>query len=121
MSATPDPVERAVAIRDYLLPLIREHGAAQEITGPAGDIVVWRAGIFSFALHSPSTPWQVETPPSAAYEQALARQRAKPMPAWGLDVWHGPKVLTLKWDDPGAFEVVSFIRGPWEDAALALT
>jgi hypothetical protein len=121
MSATSDPTERAVAIRDHLLPLIQEHGAAQEISGPPVRMMVWKVGNFTFTLHSPANPWQVETPASAAYEQALARQRAKPMPAWGLDVWHGDKVLSLRWDDPGAFEVVRFIRGPWEDAALALS
>ena len=104
MNAPSDPTERAVAIRDYLLPLIREHGAAQEISGPTGDIAVWKAGNFTFALHSPRLDGG-----------------GKPMSAWGLDVWHGDKVLSLRWDDPGAFEVVSFTRGPWEDAALALS
>jgi hypothetical protein len=121
MSAPSDPTERAVAIRDHLLPLIRERGAAQEISGPTGDMAVWKVGNFTFALHSPFNPWRVETPPAAAYSQALARQRSKTAPAWGLDVWHGGKVLSLRWDDPGGIEVVSFFRGPWEEAALALS
>ncbi len=37
-----------------------------------------------------------------------------------LDVWHGEKVLSVLWADDGAFEVVSFVRGAWEDEALAL-
>jgi hypothetical protein len=82
MSATPDPAARAIAIRDHLLPLIRTHGTAQEVAGGSTSrMVVWQAGSFTFALHSPVNPWQVETPPAAAYSQALARQRSKPVPA----------------------------------------
>jgi len=29
-------------------------------------------------------------------------------------------VLSVLWADTGAFEVVDFIRGPWEDDVLAL-
>src|SRR4051812_30764305 len=104
MSAPSDPTERAMALRDHLLPLIREHGAAQEISGPTGRMAVRKVERFTFALHS---PW--------------LDGGGKPMPAWGLDVWHGDKVLSLRWDDPGAVEVVSFTRGPWEEAALALS
>ena len=121
MSVTPDPAERAIAIRDHLLPLLRAHGAAQKVGGTTGHVAVWKVGRFAFALHSPPNPWQVETPPSTAYDQALARQRPKPAPAWRLDVWHGDKVMSLRWDDPGALEVATFVHGTWEDAALALT
>ena len=120
MSATSDPTERAVAIRDHLLPLIREHGATLEISGSTSRMMVWKVGNFTFTQHSPFTPWQAEAPPSAAYSQALARQRSKPAPAWGLDVWHGDKVLSLRWDDAGRVEVISFNRGPWEAEALAM-
>ena len=103
MSAPPDPTERAIVIRDHLLPLIREHGAALEISGPTGRMAAWKVGRFTFALHSPGHDGG-----------------GKPMSAWGLDVWHGGKVLSLRWDDPGAVDVLTFIRGPWEDAALVL-
>lgn len=36
------------------------------------------------------------------------------------DVWHSAKVLGVLWADHGAFEVVTFVRGPWEDEALKL-
>jgi hypothetical protein len=35
-------------------------------------------------------------------------------------VWHGTLVLRILWADEVAFDVVSFVRGAWEDAALAL-
>jgi hypothetical protein len=35
-------------------------------------------------------------------------------------VWHGTQVLRVLWSDSGAFQVASFVRGPWEAAAMAL-
>jgi len=39
---------------------------------------------------------------------------------YGLDVYHGGQVLSVLWSDDGATEVAAFIRGPWEEEALAL-
>jgi hypothetical protein len=110
--------ERAVAIRDHLLPLIRVQGAMEEIGGLR--MVTWKAGRFAFALRSPFTAWGIKASPPGSYSAALAKQRANPVLPWGLDVWHGRKVLSLQWDDAGRVEVISFTRGPWEDEALAL-
>ena len=38
---------------------------------------------------------------------------------YGLEVWHGAKMLSVLWTDDGSFEVVSFVRGPWEEQVLA--
>src|SRR3954463_5447115 len=92
----------------------------QEVSGMAGRPAVCKVGSFTCNLRSPFTPWPAEAPPAAASEQALSRQRAKPDLSWGLDVWHGRKVLSLQWDDEGQVEVMSFTRGPWEAEALAL-
>ena len=110
---------QALAIRDHLLPMIRAHGAMQEVSGMAGRPVVWKAGDFTCTLRSPFTPWPAKVA-IASYDHALSRQRAKPDLPWGLDVWHGRNVLKLQWDDDGRVEVVSFIRGPWETVALAM-
>ena len=112
---------RALAIRDHLLPLIRAQGVMEELGGSGprmARMVVWRTGLFAFALRSPFTPWPDAAPLS--YGAALAKQRASPLMPWGLDVWHGRKVLSLQWDDAGRVEVISFNRGPWEDEALSL-
>jgi hypothetical protein len=38
-----------------------------------------------------------------------------------LDLWRdGSQVLGILWSDDGAYEVAVFVRGPWEDEALAL-
>jgi hypothetical protein len=115
-----DGAARAVAIRDHLLPLIRSHGTMQEVSGMAGRPAVCKVGSFTCTLRSPFTPWPVEAPPAASYEQAISRQRAKPALPWCLEVWHGHTVLNLQWEDDGTVEVISFTRGPWEDDALAL-
>ena len=113
-----DRTARALAIRDHLLPLIRVQGAMEEIGGSGLRMVMWKAGRFAFALRSPFNP----LPNTAldSFRAALAKQRANPVLPWGLDVWHGHKVLSLQWDDAGRVDVVSFTRGPWEDEALAL-
>jgi hypothetical protein len=111
---------RALAIRDHLLPLIRAHGFVLEAGGGSLRIVMWRAGRFRFALRGPPiTPWPGTSPPGS-YAAALARQRADPVPPWGLDVWHDRKVLSLRWDDAGRAEVISFNRGRWEAEALTI-
>jgi hypothetical protein len=39
---------------------------------------------------------------------------------YGLEVWRGAKVFSMLWADDGRFEIATFVRGPWEDLALAL-
>ena len=115
-----DRTARALAIRDHLLPLIRVQGEMEEIGGSGRRMVMWKAGRFAFALRSPFTAWGIKAAPPRSYSAAQAKQRANPVLPWGLDVWHGRKVLSLQWDDSGRVEVISFNRGPWEDEALAL-
>ena len=111
---------RALAIRDHLLPLIRAQGATEETGGSGPRMTTWKAGRFDFALRSPFTAWGIKAPPPRPYRAAQAERRADPVLPWGLDVWHGRKVLSLQWDHAGRVEVISFTRGPWEDEALAL-
>jgi len=120
---TDDRTAQALAIRDHLLPLIRAHGAMREVGGSPPRLlrmVTWEAGGFTCLLRSPFTPPRPEAPMARSYGAALAKQRAGPVLPWGLDVEQGRKVLNLQWDDAGRAEVISFIRGPWEDEALAL-
>ena len=111
---------RALAIRDHLLPLFDAHSIMQQVSGAAGRLAVCKAGSFTCTLRGPFTAWPAEAPPTASYEQAISRQRAKPALPWCLEVWHGHTVLNLQWEDDGTVEVISFTRGPWEDDALAL-
>ncbi len=113
-----DRTARALAIRDHLLPLVRTLGAVREISKGGLRLVTWKAGRFAFTLRGPFTSWPDAAPDP--YAAALAEQRASPVLPWGLDVWHGCKVLSLQWDDAGRAEVISFNRGPWEAEALAM-
>lgn len=39
---------------------------------------------------------------------------------YGIDVWQGKKVFSQEWADDGRTRVISFKRGAWEAAFLAL-
>jgi hypothetical protein len=111
--------DRALAIRDHLLPLLRNQGA----------LGVQRDTVRVLELRLPGwtlrhwTPFNALTPGEAsspAYRRAIERQHTQPDLQYGLDVWQGAQVLRILWTDEGPFEVVKFVRGAWEDAALAL-
>ena len=58
---------------------------------------------------------------SPGYRHALERQHTAANLPYGLNVRRdGAKVLSVLWADDGAFKVVEFTRGAWEDEALAL-
>ena len=111
--------DRALAIRDHLLPLVRERGTLQT-QRDCVRLICLRMDPWVFDHWTPFNELSPEEASSPGYRHALARQRATPDLPYGLDVWHGAKVLSVLWADDGAFEVVSFVRGPWEDEALAL-
>ena len=111
--------DRALAIRDHLLPLVRKRGTLETQRGSVR--------LISLQMHpwvlNHWTPFNELSPGEASspgYRHALERQRTTPDLPYGLDVWHGAKVLSVLWADDGAFEVLRFVRGPWEDEALAL-
>ena len=58
---------------------------------------------------------------SPGYRHAVERRRTRPGLPHGLDLSRdGTRVLGVLWSDGGATQVVVFVRGPWEDEALAL-
>lgn len=111
--------DRALAIRDHLLPLVRargtlenQHGSVRLIVFKSGDLTVNHWTPFNDLL-----PGEASSP---GYRHALERQHKTLDLTYGLDVWHGRKVLSVLWADGGAFHVATFARGPWEDEALKL-
>jgi hypothetical protein len=109
--------ERALAIRDHVLPLIRDRGSLQRLNHVS--IVTWGARALRFALRTPSSSWPTEGP-APSYQQAPARQQASALP-YALEVWFaGRKVMSLDWSDSGAFRLTRFTAGEWEAKALAL-
>lgn len=111
--------DRALAIRDHLLPLVRERGTLERQRGPVRLITV-QLGCWSFHHWTPFNELSPGEASSPGYRHALQRQHKKPDLLYGLDVWYGAKVLSVLWADNGAFEVVRFVRGPWEDEALKM-
>jgi len=111
--------DRALAIRDHLLPLLRNKGAL-EVQRDTVRVVELRLAEWTLRHW---TPFNTLTPGEAAspgYRRAIERQHTHPDLPYGLDVWHSAQVLRILWSEEGSYDVVSFVRGAWEDAALAL-
>ncbi len=111
--------ERALAIRDHLLPLVREHGKVEVQRGPVRLIVFETAG-WILNHWTPFNALAVGEASSPGYRHALERQHTRPDLPYGLDVWRGSKLLGILWSDTGVFQVVTFSRGSWEEDALRL-
>ena len=99
--------ERALAIRDHLLPLIHE-GGTLELQRDAVRLVALEIVQWSFHHWTPFSELPPGEASSPGYRHALERQRGMRDLPYGLDVWRGEKLLSILWADDGAFEVVSF-------------
>ena len=114
---------RALALRDHILPIVRERGVLEDLDHKDGSLrlLVLEQGPWRFAHWTPFNALAPTEAASPGYRRALARQHAHPDLPYGLDVWRdSANVLRLLWADTGTFEVVNFVRGAWEGAALAL-
>ena len=112
--------DRALAIRDRLLPLVREHGTLELQRGPV-RLVALRMDPWTIEHWTPFGDLSPDEASSPGYRHALERQRAQPDLPYGLDVRHGgARVLRVLWSDDGSTEVAAFVRGSWEDKALGL-
>jgi hypothetical protein len=110
---------RALAIRDHLLLLIRQAGEL-EVQRDLVRLVTWERASWVVHHWTPFNDLQPGEASSPGYRHAVERQRVTPDLPYGLEVWHGAKVLRVQWADNAHFEVPLFVRGPWEDLALAL-
>jgi len=114
--------ERAVAIRDRILPLLRQQGAVQ-VQRDTVRLTELRLNIWFFRHWTPFNELGREEASSPGYRRAVERQRNRQTLPYGLEVWHGAeaaKVLRILWAEDDAIDVVIFVRGPWEEQALAL-
>jgi hypothetical protein len=111
--------DRALAIRDHLLLLVRERGELKIQRDLVRLITLEQA---PWVIHhwTPFNDLQSGEASSPGYRRAVERQHATPDLSYGLEVWRGVKVFRVLWADDGRLEVASFIRGPWEDMSLAL-
>lgn len=111
--------DRVIAIRDHVLPLVRERGAL-EVQRDTVRVIELRIAPWMFRHWTPFNELSPSEASSPGYRRAIERQHSRPALPYGLEVWHGAKVLRVLWDDDGRFDVADFVRGAWEDAALAL-
>jgi hypothetical protein len=112
--------DRALAIRDRLVPLVRGQGTLEVQRGPV-RLVALRTGPWMIEHWTPFGELSPDEASSPGYRHAVERQRTRPDLPYGLDLWRdGARVLGVLWSDDGAYEVAAFVRGPWEDEALAL-
>ena len=111
--------DRALAIRDHILPLLRDRGAL-EVQRDTVRVVELRLAEWIFRHWTPFNDLEAGEAASPGYRRAIERQHTQRGLPYGLDVWHGARVLRILWADDGAFKVANFIRGAWEGATLAL-
>ena len=113
---------RVIAIRDHILPLLRRSGTVQ-VQRDSVRLTELRTGVWALRHWTPFNELGQSEAASPGYRHAIERQRARRTMPYGLDIWHGTelaKVLRVLWADDDTIEVVSFVRGSWEEEALAL-
>jgi hypothetical protein len=113
----------ALAMRDHLLPIVREHGALEDLEGKNSSLrlIVLERQAWRFAHWTPFNALALGQASSPGYRHALGNQHTVVDLPYGLDVWHeGLQVLSLLWAEAGTFQVIGFHRGPWEAEAMAL-
>ena len=112
--------DRALAIRDHLLLLVRDRGTL-ECQRDSVRLIALQLGEWRFEHWTPFNELSPEQAASPGYRHALARQHTRRDLPYGLEVWRGgTKVLGALWADDGSAAVDRFVRGSWEDEALAL-
>ena len=111
--------DRALALRDHLLPLVRGQGRLQVQRDVVRVIALELEGWF-ISHWMPINDLAVDRAASPVFRRALEQQRSRPDLPYGLEVRRGAEVLRVLWNDHGAFAVPCFIRGAWEDEALSL-
>jgi hypothetical protein len=111
--------DRALAIRNHLLPLVR-HGGGIQVQRGLVRLVTWEQAPWVISHWTPFNDLQPGEASSPGYRHAVERQHSTPDLPYGLEVWHGTRVFRMMWAEDGHFEVESFVRGQWEDLALTL-
>ena len=113
----------ALAVRDHILPIVREHGALQDLEDKDSSLrlIVLERQPWRFVHWTPFNALAPTQASSPGYRHALETQHMHPDLPYGLDIWFdGSTVLSLLWADAGMVEVLKFKRGSWEAAIIAL-
>ena len=118
-SVTTD-TPRAIAIRDHVLPLLRQHGAV-EVQRDVVRLTELRIRAWVFRFWTPFNELGREEASSPGYRHAIEKQRSRKSLPYGLDIWEGSAwTFRILWSDDGNVDVRRFVRGQWEDEILRL-
>jgi hypothetical protein len=121
LATSGDP--RAIEIRDHVLPIVREHGTLRDLEDKDSTLrlTILERGTWVITHWTPFNALSPTEASSPAYRHAVERQHTRPDLAYGLDIETSDRhVLGVMWSDDGIVNVTTFIRGEWEDAALAM-
>jgi hypothetical protein len=120
LTLVPSDDTAPLAIRDHILPLVRERGTVERQHDVVRVTTLHMEG-WSFEHWTPFNALSSGEASSPGYRHALERQHTRPDLPYGLRVQReGRTVLTLLWADNGTVKVVAFVRGAWEQEALTL-
>lgn len=116
--AAATEADRALELRDAAFSVLERYGRWKPCGSRALHMLT---ADVSNLLILYRTPFQKIFKPSERmkYMAAAFGQAPRTLP-YGLDIWHGKKVLSIDWDDTEAVEIRSFTPGKWEDRLLAV-
>lgn len=112
LTLVPSGDERALAIRDHLLAVVRVRGTLQMQDGPL-RLIVFEADQWVVNHWTPLNALTAEEASSPGCRHALARQHTLPDLPYGLDVWHGEKVFSILWSDEVITRMAHAASSPW--------
>jgi len=111
--------DRARALRDHVLPILRERGSLL-LQSDVVRVIELRLGDWTFRHWTPFNDPAPEEAASPGYRHAVARQHTRPDLPYGLDIQQHALLLRIQWADGDAIDVTTFVRGEWEDELLQL-
>jgi hypothetical protein len=111
--------ERARAIRDRVMPLLRDRGSLLRQCGVV-RVIELRLGVLVLQHWTPFSDLAPDEAASPGYRHAVARQHTRPDLRYGLEIWEQVLLLRIQWADGDAIDVSTFVRGAWEDELLKL-
>src|SRR5580692_10596122 len=88
--------DRARAIRDHIMPKLREHGhllSQRDVV----RVIELRLGVWIFQHWTPFNELAADEASSPGYRHAIERQRMRPDLPYGLDISHRVHVLRMLW------------------------
>jgi hypothetical protein len=103
---------RVRSARDHALRVVRERGHTKAV-GPLKILEVDLDGLM--IVHQTPFSGLEPEPRAPTYQHALVKQAAEPSLPYGIDVWSGKKVLSVKWNQDDRLQVISFHPGEWEE------